>query len=240
MPSNAILHLHAMRPSDGPREIPVQRDTTSGAAESQQQQPPSATGNPLANLMGLAHTPQGAALLRNFGLSPDAAQQLLVQFAGNSQTGGAQLPPQIAQMMSRFGVTPDAARQFAQQAVQNSNVGAAPPQQQQQQQGQQQQAQQEVCVDAVPGVAICDVCDEPVRADELRWTCVVCSDYDMHDGCRVTHDPAHRLVTQYATQQKIDQLTEYGMSYSPLLVDMLNAHKGDVTRVVEELLKQPE
>lgn len=87
-------------------------------------------------------------------------------------------------------------------------------------------------------VAICDECDDPITPDELRFRCTDCQDFDLHERCfRVRkHDAAHAFETQYATNEKCQQLSQLGNAPRDLCLDILNDTKGNFSQALERLL----
>lgn len=183
------------------------------------------------SLMDLTNNPQVKQIMQNFGISPEMAQQFLKNMTGNANQAQQQQPPNLMQMFMQQMMNnnqnqgntsnPNIMQTFMQQMM---NPNQSNTQQQQQQQ-------------PSTTTTICDNCDLPILSDELKYTCLSCEDFDLHQSCYNgrKHDAEHDFITQYATEEKICNLIAVGSADRDLCIDFLNVEKGDFEKALQKL-----
>ena len=143
------------------------------------------------------------------------------------------------QIMANLGVSKEMAAGFLQNFMGGTSSGNNNPMMQMfaqhMQKMQQQQSTQNNNNPEPP--ALCDSCDLPIAHEDLRFHCLSCEDFDLHQQCYNgrKHDASHLFVTQYATEDKINNLVEVGGADRDMCVDFLNVCKGDLDAALTKL-----
>ena len=146
-----------------------------------------------------------------------------MQNGGMEQLLGLARTPQGQQLLSQFGMSPQMAESFL------GKVG-----------GKTDNDNNAATEKSSSAVALCDECDLPIEGGFVRFHCLSCPDFDVHEHCKkaIKHDPEHLFETNYASAAHIRSLTELGTVSRDLAIEILNHNKGNFNASLEQVLAE--